>query len=91
MAQTLQQLIDLIRSSGAAKDAKRITDAVQAFDAAAFIAFGQDFGERPSGLGNLTCRQAIAALGNTMKNYRASYAQQDALDRTLAIIERELG
>jgi hypothetical protein len=91
MAQTLQQLVDLIRSGGASKDAKRIDDAVKAFEAAAFVGFGADFGDRLSGIQGLTCRQVLATIGLALKSYRASAAQQDALDRTLAIIQRELG
>lgn len=90
MAQTLQQLVDLIRASGVSKDAKRIDDAVLAFDQAAFIGFGLDFGERPSGLQGMTCRQVIAALGLVLKNARTTAAQQDAVDKAVAAIEREL-
>lgn len=89
MAQTLQQLIDLIKAGGVSRDAKRVDDAVIAFSDAAFIAFGYNHGDKDSGIGGLTCRQVIAALGTALKNYRIPGARQDAFDRAFAILERE--
>jgi hypothetical protein len=92
MALSLQQLVDMIRQRGASADAKRVNDAFVSLDTQVLRGFGQDFGALPISLvldQTVTVRSLLLQVAADLRAKRSNFAQQAAIDRAIALLEKE--